>query len=35
VNEAINDSLPKGEEQLVADPLEFPSAIAVLSGFRV
>lgn len=28
VNEVINDSLPQGREQLVADPLEFPVSFA-------
>lgn len=30
INEVINDSLPQGNEQLVADPLEGPMAIATL-----
>lgn len=30
INEAINENLPQGEEQLVADPLEAPVAIGTL-----
>ncbi len=30
INEAINENLPKGEEQLAADPLEGPMAMATL-----
>lgn len=30
ISEGTNDSLPQGEEQLVADPLEAPMAIATL-----
>lgn len=30
VNEAINNNLPQGEEQTVADPLEFPMAAATI-----
>ena len=30
VNDAINEMLPQGQEQLVADPLEFPVALATV-----
>lgn len=33
VSEVINDGLPQGEEQLVADPLEWPMAAATLLWF--
>jgi len=33
VSEVINDSLPQGKEQLVADPLEWPMAAATMFWF--
>lgn len=33
INETINSSLPQGEEQLVADPLEAPAAMATCLWF--